>query len=461
MKVCNLCKVLPGAFALLAALFSCVDADPTVGNDYMPRDHEMKIARDSSFVVKTYNQALDSIFSDGYDYSLLGGYKNPATGVSIDAGIVFQMQRATSFTQGIDSLYGTAAVIDSARVEFAVEGALGKTEVAQTFDLYELNEQIWMDSNYYYHFDPVPYMPDQPLATVTHSGGEKIEFWLEDEAFLRRLTDTTGYYADSLFKKRFKAFYIKPRTPHNDAAAYRVKMIRDSRLTTWYHNAEYPDTALNTTYSFAPWTEESPYTYNQTINVIDRDYTNVLPEFHLNDPDSPAAQIVVESFGGIVTRLEFTSASIDALKEKARDEGFRDIAVNKAVLQFFYPTRDPAERDRLPDRLGMYFDFRYRIGISEYDWYSEYSSALEGTSSQLSYDGAIHPSRYLYQMDITGYVQQLIRNEETPTGIILAPDWKTIHFGGQDNWSNPYTTVLSGSGSENPPVLVITYTMLR
>ncbi len=449
---------------LLAALAGCQAVDPTLGNEYIPKDHIMRIRRDSSFVVKTYNVTVDSVATSMEVMNLLGSYKNPTTGEAVDAGIVFQMEAAYLFKQR-DSLYGTRPVIDSARMRFTVYDAVGKWDTEQIFDLYELDKRLYLDSTYYLDFDPSPYMPARPLASGIHSGKGNIVMRIEDEAFLSRLLDTTGYYQDSLFKRRFKSFYIKPRTAGEDAALYRIDMATYSQLTTYYHNAEYPDTVLMTTYNISPYIAEiSSYTpANQTINVISRDYSDVRGELHLDDPTAPVSRIFVESFGGIATRLEFTKESVEALRDKVRQAGFRDLVINKAVLQMFYPVRDPDERDRLPGRLGMYTDFSKRAGIRDYSWYAEYSASLNpyGAQQKLNYDGTIKPARYLYQMDVTEYFQELLKEEGEPSAVYLAPSYETAYVQGQDNWSNPYTTELSGYGSPTPPLLVVTYTMIR
>lgn len=441
-----------------------MEVDNTLGNEYIPHDHHMKIARDSAFQVKTYNVTSDSVIASGLSFNLLGGYKSETTGVSVNGGIVFQMQVVgPSYFHQRDSLYGSNPVIDSAYMQFYVYDVMGKKEVEQVFDLYELNEQVHLDSTYYFDFDPAPYMPAQPLATFTHSGDEDIvKFWVEDEDFLRRLADTTGYSLDSLFKKRFKAFYLKPRVDHADAAIFRINLSSYSWLVSHYHNDEYPDTTLSAAYSFAPYLYEDPSTpYNQVINVVDRDYSGVLPEVRLNDDSSPASRIFVESFQGIISKLEFTKESIEGLKAKAKEAGYRDVAINKALLQIAYPTRDPDVRSQLPDRLGMYYDFTKREGITDYDWYSEYSALYSGYTSKLAYDGYIRPSRYLYEMDITYYVQRLMREDFDQLEVYLAPSYETPVFGSADNWSNMYTAELSGYGSETPILLVLTYTMIR
>lgn len=439
-----------------------MEVDNTLGNEYIPHDHHMKIVRDSTFQVKTYNVTPDSVVASGLLFNLLGGYKNETTGVSLNGGVVFQMQVATTFHQS-DSLYGSNPVIDSAFMQFYVYNAMGKTDVEQVFDLYELNERIFVDSTYYYDFDPAPYMPAEPLATFTHSGDEAIRVWLDDETFFRRLADTTGYTLDSLFKRRFKSFFLKPRVDHADAAMYRINFSSYSWMTTYYHNDEYPDTALATGYNFAPYQKEDPYgtPYNQIINVVDRDYSGVLPEIRLNDDSSPNSRIFVESFGGIMSKLEFTKESIEELKTKVKEAGYRDVAINKALLQIAYPARDPDARDQLPDRFGMYYDFKTREGIPDYDWYSEYTALYNGYDSKLTYSGFIKPSRYLYEMDITYYVQRLMRDDSDQTGVYLAPSYETPVFGSGDNWSNMYTAELAGYGSETPVLLVLTYTMIR
>jgi len=449
-------------FFLLAGLTSCVDVDGKFGEEYIPHDHHMKIALDSTFRIKTYNVTVDSMVSSTLPFNLLGSYKNPYTGVSVHAGIVFEM-RAPSFTASPDSLYGTNPVIDSAYITFVPWKYEGKGEQEQIFDIYELKKRISLDSTYYYDFDPEPYIHPEPIFTFSYSWkgeGESMKFRIEDPAFLARLADTTGYKVDSLFKERFKGFYVTPRNVHADAAIYNIYMSYPSRLVTYYHNENpEPDTA-SVSYSFAPYDWNYPLTLNQTINVVDRDYSGVYPEVALNG-DTPAGRTYVESFGGIITKFEFTRESIDALKARAEAENYRDVVINKAKLQVAYPARDPELWDKLPSRLGMYTDYRKLKGIPDYDWEVEYSALLQSQNYYLPYGGYINRSLFLYEMDVTSYVQYLMRENYDTREVYLAPSYESYQTLGVDNWHNESTAVLDGSGSETPVSLVITYTMIR
>jgi hypothetical protein len=462
MKNCfNPFRRLIGSCLLLAGLASCVDTDFTFGEEYIPGDHHMKIALDSTFRVKTYNVTVDSTIASLQPLNLLGSYRNPQTGVSINAGIVFEMQSALNFSN-LDSLFGTNPVIDSALFTFIPSSYVGNSGVEQVFDLYELEKRISIDSIYYYDFDPAPYIGPEPLFTFNYTWeeGASMRFRIDDPAFLARLADTTGYWRDSLFKERFKGFYITPRTAHTDAALYNIFMSSPSRLIAYYHNDEKPDTALSVYYSFAPYNGYNPKTLNQTINVVDRDYSGVFPEIALNEPKAVPLNYV-EGFGGILTRLEFTEGSIQALKEKARAAGYRDVAVNKALLRIAYPTRDPDQWDQLPSRLGIYVDFAQRIGIPDYNWRTEMSAIMQEESYYLAYGGYINRSLFFYEMDITSYVQRLMQDNYDKREVYLGPSYESIMTVGYDNWHNESTTVVSGSESENPVDLVITYTMIR
>jgi hypothetical protein len=454
--------LLFGALFLLGGMFSCMEVDNTFGSEYIPGDHYMKIERDSSFQIKTYNvSAPDSVIASTLSLNLLGGYKNEKTGVSIDAGIVFQLEKPLAFHQN-DSLYGSHPVIDSVKLQMYVADMMGPQDVEQTFDLYELNERIYLDSTYYFDYDPTPYMPAEPLASVVLKGKQSIDFRIEDPDFLRRLADTTGYSADSLFKKRFKSFYLKPRTAHADAAMYQVNLSYSSQLLSYYHNDEFPDTALRATYSMAPFMIEDSYNtpYNQTINIVDRDYSGVLPGIRL-DEATTVSRTFVESYGGIQTKLEFSKESVAALKEKAREAGYKDVAINKALLQVYYPARDQQSRDELPSRLGMYYNFAKRTGTADYNWQAEYQTLLSGSTAALLYDGWIKPSRYLYQMDITYYVQRLMQEGFDKFEVYLGPSYETPVVGSANNWSNMYTAELAGYGSDTPLLLVLTYTLIK
>lgn len=355
-------------------LFSCVDVDNTFGEEYIPDGQRAKVARDSTFVIRTYNvTSPDSLPADGFYLNIFGSAKDEQTGASVNAGVLFQMLAASFPESKQDSLYGIAPVIDSAFLRLSLADRTGKIEKEQQFDVYELTENIWIDSTYYYNFDAEAISKPDPVFSFTHSGEEDfIEYRIENEEFLSKLLDTTGYWLDSLFKDRFKGFYLKPRNAHDDAALYQL-YLDGSSIDVHYHNKNpKPDTA-SVSYYFVLTQTFFNYTIrvNQCVNVVDWDYSGVYPEIYLDDPETPASKTFVQSYGGILTKLEFTDGSIEDIKSKVKEAGYSRIAVNNAKLEVLYPARTPEMLDQLHTRLGMFTDYKKQTPITDFNYSTE------------------------------------------------------------------------------------------
>ena len=443
---------------LSAALTACETVDNTFGNDYIPNDQMMQVARDSSLQIKTYNITADSIYSALNDANYFGSYHDAVVG-SVSTSFIGLLRRPF---QSSDSTFDKNPVIDSAFIYFNLYGdILGKSEVEQTFEIYELKEQVYRDSAYYSNFDPTPIIESTPLFTFTHSGdGGQIKYEVTDPAFRARLLDTTGYWSDSTFHKRFKGFYIKPVQPHQDAAIYSVS-LNNSTMLVYYHNDQTPaDTSYYTNYPFSVFYTDSYYgtTYyydTQAINMIDFDYTNADPALRLDDRSEPVAKTYIQAYGGVQTSLEFTKESIDALKAKVKAAGYRSMVINKAKLEYFYPTRNPDDLDRMLGRLGMYYD--YYTGETIPDFNLTYESY---NSNYSSYGGFINRSRFLYEMDITMYVQRLLREDadDEDRSVVLGPAVGPLL---DNSLLLTQPVPLDGYGSATPPRVVLTYTMIR
>lgn len=443
----------------VVAFPACVDVDNTFGKEYLPNDQYAKVVRDSTFTVKTYNvTSPDSLIMSGLTYTIFGSMKDEAAGTSVSAGVLFQMRTPTF--KNADSLYGVNPVIDSALLTLNLVDWAGKIEEEQDFEVFELTERIWVDSTYYADFDADAIREPAPLFEFKHSGEENIEYWVENQDFLDRLLDTTGYWRDSLFKERFKGFYLRPKTAHEDGAMYQLDLDYSS-LQVFYHNENStPDTTYVYYNFYQNW---GGYNSNQSINVVDWDFSGVNPDLNLDDPESPAAKTFVQSYGGILTKLEFTEDSVESLKQKVKEAGYSKLAINKAKLEIFYPARTPELLDDMHTRLGMYLDYRYTQTIADFDANTEiYMRLMQSSNSYvLPYGGLINRSLFHYEMDITGYVQNLFSENYDKREVILGPTYEADGRNAGTSFYNINTSALDGFASEEPIRLVITYTMLR
>jgi len=442
---------VPGAilfFSLLAVqLGSCVEVDNTFGTEYIPDGQIMRVLRDSSMHIDTYNVTTDSVYSSGTASAYIGGYHDPLTGSRVDAGLLVQLQR---FGFSTDSMYRTSPVADSAYLVLSISDVMGRSDVSQTFDLYELTEAISPDSVYYSDFDPEPIRESSPLLSFTLTGKQdEFRYDLSGHPLLARLMDTTGYTTDAGFRERFKGLYIKPREAMQDGAL-RLIDLSGSGVRIWYRYYVEKGDSMSTTniasYSIYPTKDIS-----QSVAVVRHDFSNVSPALRLDDRTVPVSRTYMQGYGGIKTYLEFSEESIAALKERVRAAGFSSLAINKAKLQVYIPARDPDSLDYHYGRLGMFYDYDNLRYIPDFNYV--YEATYE---TELPYGGYLNRSRYLYEMDITTYVQRLFREGYEYNGVYLTPA-----VGTEDYSLALSSFALDGTGSAAPPLLVITYTMIR
>jgi hypothetical protein len=450
---------IPGAI-LFFVLFSmqmgsCVEVDNTFGTEYIPDNQIMRVLRDSTFRIDTYNVTNDSLVTSGMLSGYIGGYHDPLSGSAVDAGLIFQIEPLSD----PDSLVRPQLQIDSAFLVLGITDRFGKTDVEQTFDLYELTRPIHYDSVYYNRFDPTPILESSPLLNFTLSGDETaIKYDLKGLPLIDRLIDTANYRDYKTLREQFEGFYIKPRQAMQDAALHRVDLSLSTTTSNgiWLYYRYYVEKgdSMSSTktafYRVDPPSTDKP-TVNQSVNVVTHDFSNVKPEVRLNDRSVPVPTTYMQGFAGIKTSFEFTRESVDALKEKVKAAGFTDLVVNKAKLQIRIPERDPERLDRLEGaygRLGMFYDYNKLDYIPDFNYvYEAYNQTT------LPYGGYLNRSRYLYEMDITTYVQRLFREGYDQNSIDLAPDPSYAYA--LDAFA------LNGSASTEPPLLVITYTMIR
>ncbi len=442
--------VVTAVGAIFMGGVSCKAVDDTFGTEFIPENQVVSIAMDSTFQIKTYNITTDSVISSHQSSGYVGTAVDPVCGLT-NASLLFQYAPMDTFAQS-DSLYGIRPTIDSVFLSLSLKsGFQGDIDVAQTFDLYELSEEIYIDSIYYSNFNPAPIVKSTPLATVEFEGGATSSGYLTtritDPDYIARLIDTTGYNNPKAFHKRFKGFYLKPRVSNLAAATLHVDLDNSYMQINFHNENPTPDT----TYTYFFFTTNSSTYQNQSISVINYDYTNASPALRLNDKSVPVETTYVQGFGGITTLLEFTKESVEQIRKRVLTAGFTDIVINKAKLQVNIADQTAAGMDRDYTRLGMYTSF---TDYYNYTPILDYSPSMENQGYSTNYDGNLNRSRYLFEMDITYYAQRLFRQDYDQQEIVLATSNEYFYY-----LLNPMA--LHGYGSEAPLRLVLTYTMVR
>ena len=147
-------------FILIAiALVACKKKEYQLGSDLIDQDSILGGKSTDTFDIVSYSIEEDSVISDNAANVLLGSYNDPLFG-SFDASFYTQFRLA-----GVDPNFGdpSTIVIDSFVLGLEYLEYYGDFD-PQTFEVYELQEAISIDSTYY------------SFSTVNHSGINLVPF---------------------------------------------------------------------------------------------------------------------------------------------------------------------------------------------------------------------------------------------------------------------------------------------
>ena len=438
-------RAVVAAAVLFAGLTSCTSVDDNTGAGFIPGNQHFSIVTDSSFVINTYNITVDSTRADGVYSGHVGSYVDDKLG-SATASLVFQMG-IPFFGSESSNAYGPDVIIDSLSMVFRVEGLVGREGVTQTFEVYKLQDDIYVDSAYYTDFDPLTVIENEPYFTFDYTydsqSAPNMIHKIYDPELIGQLSDTTGFFDNEEFHKRFRGFYIKPKYEGGDGAILTID-LNNSYLIAYCKK----DGGVIPTLFLFSRTASHFTSYNQNIQIIDFDYASADPSLRINDTITPPTTTFIRSFGGMNTYMEFTEGAINTIKNRVSGTDFNHIAINRALLQIPVTRHSNEDMNMALSRLGMYRRFSDYVPIPDYDYESE-----KNYSYTLSYGGKLNHSKYMYEMDITSYVQAIFNGKIGTEKIVLGPDI--------DEMETFDYVELNSRISDNPLRLVLTYSMIK
>jgi hypothetical protein len=124
---------------------NCEDDNNSLGLNIQPEDDKLNVEKSDTTSIYAYSQLVDSIKTDETSLSLLGSFADPVFGVTTASFYTqFRLGQA-AFSYGIDP------VPDSLVLAFDYAGFYGDSAAPMTIKVYELDEQILLDSVYYSH----------------------------------------------------------------------------------------------------------------------------------------------------------------------------------------------------------------------------------------------------------------------------------------------------------------------
>ena len=339
-------KALPLLLISLLFLHACKKDPDKIGADIIPESAKPGLAYTDSITISAHSILVDSVRTDATTHNLFGSMTDPVFGRT-DASFYTQFRLSL-----VNPDFGENPVLDSMILTLEYAGYYGDTLTPQTMRVYEIADQLYLDSVYYSESYISDYGFDYADYTFT-PGPAKIEVGedtLKSQVFrldLTRISNELGnkiLAADSntlsnnvFFTEYFKGLYFKPDPVYADGSISYFDLLADtSRLTLYYHDAD-------TSHSYDLLIND----ISVRVNDFKHDYNMASQGFIdqvINEDTSLGREILyLQSMGGVRSKLRFPH-----LREM-NDMG--NILVNEARLIIPVETADPLYR--VPGELGL------------------------------------------------------------------------------------------------------------
>jgi hypothetical protein len=316
--------------SVLIFALSCKKNNNTLGTELY--DDKVDVNTIDNIIVNTYSITQDSIQSNGLTRSTLGGYNDPVFGLT-EAGFYSQLRLSADNVNFAPTGTSSDIELDSVILALSLTDYYGTLD-AQTFEIYELNENISTDSAYYSSktFTTLPtnivkageaVITPNPNSKVYINGDSlapQLRIKLKN-SFGQKIINESGNtnIADNTnFLQFIKGVYVKVNNSAQASGQGAILLIdllsSESKLTLYYK-----DTVINDTNSF-------DLLINSTaarVNVNTHDYTSTVIQPQLSDSTLGDNEFYVQGLAGLKAEIEF--ANLDRLKDS-------NFIINKAIL---------------------------------------------------------------------------------------------------------------------------------
>ena len=416
-------------FVLATLLISaCKKKDTLVGKGVLNPDDYLNGITTDTFEIETFTIAEDSIITSNPPNTVLGSYKDPKFGG-------FNASFYTQFRLGsLNPVFGDPSqiVMDSFVLALKYVGYYGDLS-AQTFEIYELDEDLSIDSNYY-SFSTKNLKSSNlvriGMGTITPKpnqtsivGGDSLDAQLRiqlDTNFAKNLVleanNGTAFLTNEAFITFFKGFYVKTNNPSQasgqGAAFYFNLNDAASKLTMYFKLA-----GINKTFDFL-------------INSSCADFTHL----EINNSGTSISAILQNQSLGV---NEFYA------------QAFKHRAVVKIKHINSLPANTIIHKASLTLPIQYQTAYRFVPGVS-----ISVAAKLKSTDqyyTSLGTFGGFEEYEKHYRIDVRDYIQAVLKGGIDNTGLVISPRYfinsaERIIFNGK-NTSN-----------KKKPQLIVTYT---
>jgi hypothetical protein len=432
-----------GLFLITAILLTtCKNEENELGLNLQPPGDKLGVKSTDTTTVIAYSQIVDSVKTDETSVSLLGSLLDPVFGKST-ASFYTQLRLSKAAFD-----FGATPFPDSLILRLAYAGIYGDTTAPMTIKVYELADELFVDSSYYSKNTLATNSTLLAQKTFTPNFTDSVAV-VGDKlpAHLRiNLTSLTSELASKLinvpdstmasntaFLEYFHGLYVTAEPANSGGSIlYFDLMSVLSGMTLYYHNA------LHDSLSF-----------QYVINSSCARFGNFTHDYSLGDPSFKAQVIDKDtSLGKSICYVQ----ALAGVKTFVRFPNIKDyysngkIAVNEARF-FIYANEPDAELD-VASTLVM-------VTRTADSSYAITKDQLEGANY---YGGFYDKNHHGYWFRITSTVQDLMRSTDPDYGFEIYISGGAI---------NAQRVLLDGT---NPPLpvapedrmkLVITYTSVN
>lgn len=441
---------------------SCMTKDNSFGSEFIPPHQIMQNVVDSTIQVFTYIDVYDSVqtnLEEQYTLSI-GSIVDTLTGRTTIQG--FSNYAPIGFEHR--DYFGIDPVIDSMTFGLTVAYQRGDSNQTYTLDVYEVvNRNFKLYDEIYSNLDMTPYIKDTPLCSfdLPQSGSKVVKLPM---TFAERFLDNTPgedniYWIDTTFHEKFNGFYFKLRNekPTGEGALFSIT-LGQSVMTLFYHNkgqnfqeVPTPDTLEQRYLFFGDYT-----IFNTNFITVQHDYTEAdplrggVPVAAIRDSVNPSEYCYIEGLASLMTKIRVNEDDIKRIQSEVEAKGYRHVAIQKAELQVSVASPTPEEYARSFTQLGIYHS------ILEPNFLSEYNPVLAGiygSGYTSTLGGGVSRSKGKYIFDITSHVQKLFTGKETRFTTEMAMAYAFQNY--------DLRTRVYGFNSPHPPLLILTYTMVK
>lgn len=389
----NILKSFNYLIITLFTLFYACQKDPSeIGLSLQNENEIINGNKIDTTTIKAYTIREDSLTSDERTYALLGSMLDPVFGYS-EASFITQMRLASSNVS-----FGTSPVADSMIIYLDYRSYYGDTTLEQSFDIYEIEKSIYLDSTYYSNLNVQNYIPSAKIiASKTYRPKPN------DSCLVVRLSDTfaqqiieastTQLQNNDNFIAFFKGFLFKPHSNLNQAAIIYFNLLSSkSKVTLYYHNS----TETNLKYDFV---------FNSScarINLFNHNYTPCEFNPSINNPNTNDSLLYLQAMSGLNAKITFPNITNFAQMPL--------LAFVRAELIIPIKTDDAtATLLKAPAKLLL---VAYNSS-GTYEFLPDFSVGTD------YFGGNANTGYTEYRFNISRYIQQLAYNQRQDFGIAL------------------------------------------